>query len=348
LREQLARVHEQLRALKENPPAADLYNAFQEEVRRLESQRSRLEDWIAWNLNQGWVVKHQLPWFRPGQSTPEHERTDTLYVSACTDKEVIWALRGLVTKKPGRRRYPKRFAADWVVNGNVHAAELKYKKEKRTRLALGPRYFIFSDELLKARKVRTFPKGVRKILVTMGGADPLNQTQKVLKALALLKMPHLSVMAVAGFANKNFESLCRLARKLPYDCRVLGSAPRMGALMAKADLGISAGGRVATEMLFMGLPSLKIILADNQKGLVREMHRAGVAINLGWYPKVTAQRIAKETARLMRDVALRRKMSHKGRQLFDGHGTKRVVRILNQLAPVPPKASLASGGKRRG
>ena len=39
------------------------------------------------------------------------------------------------------------FAAHWILNGNVHARQLRYRRAKGTKVALGPRYFIFSEEI---------------------------------------------------------------------------------------------------------------------------------------------------------------------------------------------------------
>ena len=226
----------------------------------------------------------------------------------------------------------RSFASSCVFNGNVHAGDLQYRRAPGTRLARGPRYFIFSEEIRKARRPRRIiRKEVRKILVTMGGADPSNQILKVLKAIERAGLRRGSVLVIAGSANRRFQELRRFARKLSCRCRVLRSTLRMGAEMARADLGIGSAGRIATEMAFLGLPGLRIILADNQRRLIRKIHRRGAAINLGWHRRLTPKRLANEMRRLIDDVALRKKMSHKGRLLLDGKGTERVVRILQNL-----------------
>lgn len=225
----------------------------------------------------------------------------------------------------------RRFSSDWVLNGNVHALRLRYRTAKHTRRALGPKYFIFSNEVLSARKPRRFPVRVQKILVTMGGADPDNEAEKALRAIALLKDPDLDVTVVSGASNVHHDRIVRCAKTMPYRCTVLRSTSRIGELMSRADVGISSAGRVAAEMAFLGLPSLKIVLAENQLGLVKELHRQGAAINLGWRSRLTPKRIAARLRGLMDDVALRKKMSDKGRRLFDARGTERVAKILEEL-----------------
>ena len=223
------------------------------------------------------------------------------------------------------------FASNVVLNGNIHARELRYRRARGTRLALGPKYFIFSEEVRKARR-RITPRDVRKILVTMGGADPSNQALKVLKGIEKAGLSQVSVLVIAGAANRRFAELRRFARQVSFRCRVVRATPRIGAEMATADFGIGSAGRIATEMAFLGLPGLRIVLAANQWGLIRKIHREGAAINLGWHWKLTPGTIARRLRDLMDDVALRRRMSDKGRALFDGKGTERVVRIFEKLS----------------
>ena len=166
----------------------------------------------------------------------------------------------------------------------------------------------------------------------MGGADPSNQLLKVLQAIELAGIPRVSVFVITGAANQRFAQIKRFASKCSFHGCVRRTTPRIGAEMARADLGIGSAGRIAAEMAFLGLPGLRIVLADNQRGLIRKIHREGAAINLGWHHRLTPTGIARQLRRLIHGVALRRKMSDKGRALFDGRGTERVVRIFEKLS----------------
>jgi len=225
----------------------------------------------------------------------------------------------------------RAFASNVVLNGNVHARSLRYRRAAGTRLALGSNFFILSEEVRTARKRRAVREPVRRILVTMGGADPSNQAMKVLKAIELAELKGVSVLLIAGAVNPKFSQLRRFAARCPFHCRVIRTTPRLGREMTRADLGIGSAGRIATEMAYLGLPGLRLVLADNQRGLIRVLHRSGAALNLGWYARLTPRLIASELWRLIGDVALRRKMSDKGRRMLDGKGTQRTVKILASL-----------------
>ncbi|MFN9054465.1 MAG: glycosyltransferase, partial [Pseudanabaena sp.] len=53
--------------------------------------------------------------------------------------------------------------------------------------------------------------------------------------------------------------------------------------MVWAEIMIAAGGSTNWELAFMGLPSIVITIADNQKAIAAELDRQGAIINLGWH-----------------------------------------------------------------
>ena len=107
----------------------------------------------------------------------------------------------------------------------------------------------------------------------------------------------------------------------------------MPELMAWADIAISAGGSTNWELAFMGLPSIVITIAENQKAIAAELDRQGVIINLGWHRNVNVEQIGLFLGELIGDRAKREIMSNRGRELVDGNGASRVVsEMIGMLA----------------
>ena len=175
------------------------------------------------------------------------------------------------------------YAADIVLNQNLHAREELYAdRAPQTQLLLGPRYALLRREFWPWRgRQRESPRTATKILVTLGGSDPDNVTQKVIDALALVPVTDLEAVVVVGGSNPHREQLAQAAERTAGRVRLQSNVTDMPALMAWADVAISAGGSTCWELAFMGLPSLLVILADNQRLVVEEMARAGAAISLG-------------------------------------------------------------------
>jgi len=222
-----------------------------------------------------------------------------------------------------------RYSADLVLNQNLSAhADLYPHRAERTKLLLGPEYMLlrteFSDDLPCEAAV---PDRARRILVTLGGADPVDATTRVLRALAELSDPSLSVKLVVGVSNRNAARLAETVR----DPRIelLQSVEDMTKPMRWADLAISAGGTTALELCFMGVPTMLCVLAANQVELVRSLAEAGICECLGWHHSLVAGELAARIEALSGSPARRRDMAAAGRTLIDGQGSARIVAAMN-------------------
>ena len=223
--------------------------------------------------------------------------------------------------------HSEHYYADYVLNQNLHAdAGLYASREPRTRLMLGTRYVLLRQQFLAYRgHERTIPAIARKVLVTLGGADPGNITGMVLDALRGLDV---EARIVVGGSNPHLEDLQAQASRLGPRISLVVDTTEMPALMAWADVAIAAGGSTSWELAFMGLPSLVLVLADNQRDVAARLEEQGVSVNLGPPSALTARPIAVSTEALLKDEARRATMSSLGRSLVDGDGAARVVTRL--------------------
>jgi UDP-2,4-diacetamido-2,4,6-trideoxy-beta-L-altropyranose hydrolase len=215
------------------------------------------------------------------------------------------------------------YAADLVLNQNISAREGLYaNRDGSTRLLLGTRFVLLRQEFLSgAYRERTIVPEARNVLVTLGGGDPDNVTGKVLKALDSLT--GIRVTVVIGGSNPHHAEIETLAHAMNAVVRM--NATNMPRLMADADMAITAAGTTGYELAFMGLPSLSIVIADNQRKIAEEMERQGVSRSLGWHADLTEGRIAQAVEALRRDKGSRATMSDNGHALVDGKGAKRIL-----------------------
>lgn len=219
------------------------------------------------------------------------------------------------------------YYADLVLNQNIYADEALYtSREPYTRLLLGTRYALLRREFWPWRGwQREIPDVARKVLVTLGGGDPGNQTLKVMRALQQVELDGLEVTVVAGASNPHYQELVSAAQGSPYTTRVVHNVDNMAELMAWADLAFSAAGSTCWELAFMGLPNLTLVLAGNQEPVAAGLDANGVAINLGWASEISSF----EIARALRDLASasekRAAVAQRGRELVDGDGARRVA-----------------------
>jgi UDP-2,4-diacetamido-2,4,6-trideoxy-beta-L-altropyranose hydrolase len=220
------------------------------------------------------------------------------------------------------------YSADLVLNQNVHAGEGLYRdRAEHTRLLLGPRYILLRREFAFWRK-RTFeiaPRA-RRILVTMGGSDPDNVTEQILRIL--LAEPDLELTVVVGGSNPHLANIEHLVEDANRPIRLLKDVAGMPALMVWADLMVAGAGTTSWEICMMGVPAALCVLAPNQEKIAGELARLGAAADLGYAGRVPADKTGQALYELLRSQVKRAKMSARGREIVDGRGAERVLAFL--------------------
>jgi UDP-2,4-diacetamido-2,4,6-trideoxy-beta-L-altropyranose hydrolase len=195
----------------------------------------------------------------------------------------------------------------------------------------GPKYALLRSEFAVLRAgAAPRPGRVSRVLVSFGGSDPTRETEKVVRALQQLgRHDELRVDIVTGPMNENHEKIARLAEDSRW-MRCYREAPAFGRLMLQADLAIGAAGGTAWERCCLYLPSVTIVVAENQWEVSRELAKAGATANLGWHQSVGHEHIAQALERLIGDPAMVRAMSVAAGELVDGLGVGRVVAAMEE------------------
>lgn len=235
------------------------------------------------------------------------------------------------------------YYADVILNQNIHAQKLSYDTEKHTRLLLGTDYALLRREFRAWQGWQR--KGVEsatKVLVTLGGADPDNVTLKVIQAFQEMNHSGLEAKILVGLANPHLNRLRESIKSSVHNLQLLTHVAKMPELMAWADIAVSAGGSTCWELVFMGVPNVIIVLADNQREVALELAAAKASLNLGWFEKVTVASLAQALRTLLQSYELRQHMRNTGRSLVDGRGAARVVEALKAEDKIGPGQILAN------
>ncbi|GFK94863.1 UDP-N-acetylglucosamine--N-acetylmuramyl-(pentapeptide) pyrophosphoryl-undecaprenol N-acetylglucosamine transferase [Fundidesulfovibrio magnetotacticus] len=225
-----------------------------------------------------------------------------------------------------------RYHADAILNQNIGAQHLAYDADPGAIVLTGPAYALLREELRAPSAQRPGePDQVRRVLVTMGGADPDNTAEAVLRVLSQAGGGLEDVVVVAGPANPHLENLRQAVSCAPFPARLEVSPPDMAPLLAGTDLALSAAGSTAYELCLLGVPMALAVLAPNQRGVARGLEAAGAAVLLGETPLDEAS-AANALAALLRSRQVRQGLSRAGQRLVDGQGADRVVERLLSLS----------------
>lgn len=225
-------------------------------------------------------------------------------------------------------------AVDALLDQNLGktAADYAARVSQTCKLLLGPRYALLRPEFaaLRAKSLSRRDQGhLRRLLITMGGVDLHNATGAVLDALhAWGPSANLEVTVVMGPSAPWRDTVIQQARHLPFPTEVLVNVQGMGNLMCDADLVIGAAGSTAWERCCLGLPTLQLVLANNQRPIADALSHAGAA-HLLERTELTAS-LGAVMDLLMQDPARLLRMSSAASMLVDGLGTERVARYLQE------------------
>ncbi|MGD9713181.1 MAG: PseG/SpsG family protein, partial [Thermomicrobiales bacterium] len=193
---------------------------------------------------------------------------------------------------------------------------------------LGPAHALLRPQFVAARShLRERDGEIRRIFVFLGGGDPMNETGKVLSALADLEDCDLAVDVVMGGACPHVDLIRRQAASMQRVC-VHHQTTDMASLMAIADLAVGSGGTASWERCCLGLPTVAVAIADNQFGALQQLDRVGAIRYLGEFNEVVSEDYLSALQHLLADRRQVQTMSAAAMRIVDGKGCQRVRAAL--------------------
>lgn len=226
--------------------------------------------------------------------------------------------------------HAESYSADLILNQNLSAQPNLYQNRiPNTRLLLGIKYTLLRKEFWQwrgwQRKISTV---ANHLLITLGGSDPNNVTAWVLDALQKIQNQTFKITVIVGNTNPHRNALIEKVKHSIHEIDLVFDAIDMSSYLVSANLAISAGGSTTWELAFLGLPSLIVTLADNQRAIAQALHEKGIAISVGEASELNADQFVNLLQQLAHNPEHRQMMSQKGQALIDGEGGDRVVMAM--------------------
>ena len=148
----------------------------------------------------------------------------------------------------------------------------------------GSQYALLRPEFATRRPYslqRRAQPALRELLVTMGGVDKDNATGQVLQALRNCSLPADSrITVVMGATAPWLDTVRTEAQVMPWPTRVLVAVNDMAQLMADSDLAIGAAGSTSWELCCLGVPTLLISTASNQRTVIAALASVKATVKL--------------------------------------------------------------------
>ena len=252
----------------------------------------------------------------------DHYQGDAAYASSCRD----WADRILAIDDLAERKHDCDLLLDMAPN--CDAQKYRTRVPDGASLLLGPAYALLRPDFATTRRrilPRRYDGAARRILLALGATNPKGILDTVLDAIEQASVDLVPDLILAWNTPDKDRLAARVAQA---GGQVHVDVDNMAELMAAADLAVGAGGMSSWERCTLGLPTLLLVIADNQRINAEALSALGAA-----------QIVVADTNSLVGAInalagdgdALTR-MSQAVSRLSDGLGA---IRVCQAVGPVP-------------
>lgn len=219
----------------------------------------------------------------------------------------------------------RRLAADLAVYPPVAQAEKLGWSGFAGERASGADCVLLAPAIARAAKERTnWLAKAPRVLVSMGGSDPLNLTGTVAAACARTLGDEMPIDVVIGPSVQNADELIAWLSKLP--AIVIHRTPKnIAALYTQASLAIISFGVTAYELAALGVPALYIALNEDHRISAQSAEQLGFGSLAAMANDMFPSRVAAQAASLLSNAGARATMTAAGRAAIDGRGAERIA-----------------------
>ena len=169
----------------------------------------------------------------------------------------------------------KALAPSVVINQNPHATPEMYAHlSGDPKLLLGLQYAMLRREVREAAKLSVAPVA-KKVFVAMGGSDFLKLTEPIVRALKALD---IELCVAVGPTNSQRQQIEDVVQSVPR-ARMIPQVDYITEL-ASSSLAILAAGSSLWEAAALGIPTIGLIVADNQLGASTSSEKIGFSISV--------------------------------------------------------------------
>lgn len=200
-----------------------------------------------------------------------------------------------------------------VLNQNLHARDSMYPRVPAERLLLGLDFALIRGEILDARKRATARPQCRRpsVLIAIGGTDILDLATRIADQLILTIDADVVVAGPGGIPGASV------------------APPDIAEALASSTVAVIGAGSTMWEALFLGTPTVSLIVADNQAGSAHAVREASLgAVHDCRHGADEVDTIAESIVAVLAQVGSRVERSGRSEALVDGCGARRVVAAI--------------------
>ncbi len=227
---------------------------------------------------------------------------------------------------------------DFLVNPSVNASEILYRRDERCEYLLGLDYFVL-DKSFVLRKEK-LEKKARKILLTFGGADPMDIVHSFVRGMdESFRQYDLTCIlgrAYGGKKEQAFLKTVRARRQDGFRISVHRDVESLSSFLFACDVALAAGGDTCLESIFIRTPTFIISSIYYEGVFGRYLDRNGAAFYAGSIEDDSVQDILCNVKKALNNRALLEKLFRNSGNVIDAKGTGRIVRKIMEKRQKTP------------
>lgn len=172
---------------------------------------------------------------------------------------------------------------------------------------------------------------LQHVLINLGGVDKDNITSLILQSLKRVPLPKsCKITVVMGTTSPWLTNVITKANQLPWSTEVKTGVSNMAELMANSDLAIGAAGSTSWERCCLGLPTIMLVIAENQLLVAKNLEDSGaVKVILNDYS--LTQILNEYLCQFIQNPKKLKAMSQSSADILDGYGTYKVIEQMKSL-----------------
>lgn len=283
-----------------------------------------------------WLCKGQVPFITPEQNFSSYDWQNNLdeLLERSKDKVVIIdsylatlqlyeqvksvCFKLVVLDDFGRLPYP----ADLIINPNITSDPISYSSE--VKVLQGADFVILRSIYRDNTGSKEIIADAKTLLVSVGGSDVRHLLPLFMTEINWEGSMHIlagNPVYAAELESINRNENIQIHSQL--------SAEEMYQLMLQSDIAISACGQMMGELTYLGVPSLGIVVEDDQIPNANSYFDSGVIPEiLNWDDSLFFDKMNSHLE-AYQDYALRKDLSELGTNLIDGKGVEKIVKEIS-------------------
>ena len=229
---------------------------------------------------------------------------------------------------------------DFLLDPNLGRAREEFESlvPERCHLLLGPEFALLRPQFLELRE-RSLARrdgSLQRILVMLGATDFGGLTPVVLEAIAAVNQTAHVHIVVGPKVNwdRDFEMK---SRRWPFPVTRHVWPANIAELMCETDLFIGACGSTVWECCCLGIPSLFLEVAKDQRSNGEALGSRGAAKILEVPQQGAGKNLVFAISEMLHDVLLRLRLGRNASALCDGEGAVRAAAILTAAIDTNPR-----------